>query len=161
MATITGDDCKLYRTATQLTDTQDATIDAATWVLIDNIKGDVTLNLERTTADASTRAGQGYRSNIPTLADGTVEFEMLWDQGGSDANFTAIKDAFFAQTVVSFAVMDGDINTDGSQGLVANFYVANFSRAEPLEDVVTASVSLTLAPVTASTNAPNWYTETT
>lgn len=160
MATITGDDCKLYRT-TSLADTQDATIDAASWTLIDNIKGDVTLNLERTTADASTRAGQGWRSNIPTLADGTVEFEMLWDQGGADANFTALKDAFFNQTTIPIAVMDGDINTDGSQGLVANFYVANFSRTEPLEDVVTASVSLTLAPVTASTNAPNWYTEST
>lgn len=160
MATITGDDCKLYRTAS-LADTQNATIDAATWVLVDNIKGDVTLNLERTTADASTRAGQGYRSNIPTLADGTVEFEMLWVQGTGDANFTALKDAFFNKTTIAMAVMDGDINTNGSQGLVAFFYVSNFSRTEPLEDVVTASVSLTLAPVTSATNAPNWYTEST
>lgn len=160
MATITGDDCKLYR-STSLADTQDATIDAASWTLIDNIKGDVTLNLERSTADSSTRAGQGWRSRVGTLADGRVEFEMLWDQGGSDANFTAIKDAYFNSTTIPVAVMDGDIDADGSQGLVAFFNVTNFSRAEPLEDVVTASVTLDLAPVTASTNAPNWYTEST
>jgi len=160
MATITGADCKLYRAAS-LADTQDATIDAATWTEVDNIKGDVSLNLERATADASTRAGQGWRSRKGTLADGRVEFEMLWDQGGSDTNFTALKNAFFNKTTIPFAVMDGDIDTDGTQGLVAFFEVTNFSRTEPLEDVVTASVTLDLAPVTASTNAPNWYTEST
>jgi len=160
MATITGQDCKLYRAAT-LADTQVATIDAASWTLVDNVKGDLTLNLERSTADASTRAGVGYRGNIPTLADGGVEFEMLWDQGGSDANFTAIKDAFFNKTTIPFAVMDGDINANGSQGLVAFYHVSNFTRSEPLEDVVTASVTLALAPVTTATNAPRWYTEST
>ena len=160
MATITGESCKLYRT-TSLADTQDATIDAASWTLIDNVKGDLTLNLERSTADASTRAGVGWRGNIPTLGDGGVEFEMLWDQGGADANFTALKDAFLNKTTMPLAIMDGDINTDGTQGLVAFYHVSNFSRNEPLEDVVTASVSLALAPVTTSTNAPNWYTEST
>ena len=83
------------------------------------------------------------------------------DQGGADANFTALKDAFLNKTTIPLAIMDGDINTDGTQGLVAFYHVSNFSRNEPLEDVVTASVSLALAPVTTSTNAPNWYTEST
>ena len=76
---------------------------------------------------------------------------MLWDT--ADANFTAIKDAFFNGTSVEFAVMDGDIATAGSQGLRASMAITGFSRNEPLEEAM--SVSVTAKP-TYSANPPEW-----
>ena len=139
-----GLDAKLYRnTADYVT---------PTWVEMGNTK-DVTLNLEKGEADVTTRANQGWRATVGTLKDGSIEFEMVWDT--EDAGFTAIKDAYFNNAAIAFAVMDGDIATAGSQGLQADFTITNFSRNEPLEEALTVSVT---AKPTYSTVAPAWVT---
>ena len=76
---------------------------------------------------------------------------MVWDT--EDPGFTAIKDAYFNDTPIEMAVMDGDIAVSGSQGLRASFSVINFSRNEPLEEALT--VSVTLKPTYAE-HAPEW-----
>ena len=77
---------------------------------------------------------------------------MLWDT--ADANFTAIKDAFFNGTSVEFAVMDGDIATAGSQGLRASMAITAFSRNEPLEEAM--SVSVTASRLTRRIRPNGW-----
>jgi len=136
MAIKLGMDAKLFHGAAGATATTELT----------NVK-DVTLNLETGEADVTTRANQGWRAIAATLKNGTVEFEMLWDTG--DAGFTAIKDAYFNNTPIALAVLDG---TDG-EGLDADFSITNFSRNEPLEEAL--SVSVTAKP-TYSTRAPTW-----
>ncbi len=113
---------------------------------LSNVK-DVTLNLETGEADVTTRANQGWRAVAATLKSGTVEFEMIWDTG--DAGFAAIKDAYFNNTPIALAILDG---TDG-EGLDADFSITNFSRNEPLEEALTVSVT---AKPTYSTRAPAW-----
>lgn len=81
--------------------------------------------------------------------------EMVWDTG--DAGFTAIKNAYFINTKIGFAVMDGDITASGSQGLQADFSITNFSRKEALEEALAVSVT---AKPTYSTTAPQWVTVT-
>ena len=76
---------------------------------------------------------------------------MVWDT--ADPDFTAIKDAFLNDTTLDMAVMDGDINNAGHQGLRADFSVINFSRQEQLEEAM--KVSVTIKP-TFSANAPQW-----
>ena len=120
------------------------------WEEMGNVK-DVTLNLEKGEADVTTRANNGWRATVGTLKEGTIEFEMVWDT--ADAGFQALKDAYFNDTSIEMAVMDGDITTTGSQGLRASFSVTNFSRSEPLEEAIGVSVSL---KVTYSANAPVW-----
>lgn len=142
MASKLGMDGKLYYNA--------GTYASPTWTLLTNVK-DVTLNLEKGEADATTRGNGGWRATKPTLKDGTIEFEMLWDT--EDAGFTVIKDAWFDDTDVEFAVMDGLITTSGSQGLRAMMAVISFSRNEPLEEAM--SVNVTIKP-TYATNAPEW-----
>jgi predicted secreted protein len=100
-----------------------------------------------TVMDVTTRANQGWRAIVATLKSGTVEFEMVWDT--DDAGFTALKNAYFNNTPIALAILDGE---DG-EGLDADFSVTNFSRAEPLEEAVT--VSVTVKP-TYSTRAPAW-----
>lgn len=139
-----GLDAKLYRNA--------GSYESPDWKEIGNVR-DVTLNLEAGEADVTTRANAGWRANIATLKDGTVEFEMVWDT--DDENFTAIRQAFLSSGAVEFAVMDGDIDTSGSQGLRATMSITSFSRNEPLEEAITVSVT---AKPTYSTRAPAWKT---
>jgi hypothetical protein len=124
------------------------------WLELVNVK-DVTLNLETGEADVTTRGNAGWRATVATLKEGSIEFEMVWDTG--DAGFTAIKNAYFNNTKIGFAIMDGNITESGSQGLQADFSVTNFSRKEALEEALTVSVT---AKPTYSTTAPQWVTVT-
>jgi hypothetical protein len=127
-----------------------ATYAAPTWVDMPNCK-DVTLNLEAGEADVTTRANAGWRAIVATLKEGSVEFELIWDT--EDATFLALQSAFFNNTPIELAVMDGPIATSGSQGLRATCSVLNFSRSEPLEEAISASV--TVKP-TYSAHPPEW-----
>ena len=120
------------------------------WNELSNVK-DLTLTLEKGEADVSTRANAGWRATVGTLKEAGLEFEMVWDTG--DPGFAAIKDAYFNDTPLELAVMDGDIVASGSEGLRAAFSVTSFTRNEPLEEAMTASVSLKVA---YSAHAPEW-----
>lgn len=119
---------------------------AGSWLELANAK-DVTLSLETGEADVTTRANDGWRATVATLKEASVEFEMVWDT--ADAGFTAIKNAYLNNEMIGLQVLDG---TDG-QGLQADFMITAFSRAEPLEEAITVSVT---AKVTYSTTPPSW-----
>jgi len=119
---------------------------AGTWTELINVK-DVTLTLETGEADVTTRGNAGWRATVGTLKEASVEFEMVWDT--ADAGFTAIKDAFFNNSVIGLQILDG---ASGS-GLEADFSITNFSRNEALEEAITVSVT---AKVTYSTTVPSW-----
>jgi hypothetical protein len=125
-----------------------------TWNPIPNVK-DLTLSLETGEADATTRGNNGWRATVATLKDASLEFEMVWDT--EDDDFTAIRNAFLNNTPIEMAVLDGAHSVPGSQGLRASFMVTSFTRNEPLEEVITVSVSL---KPTYSVNAPAWMTTT-
>ena len=131
MSTRLGMDAKLYRN----------TGDYATpvWVEVSNVK-DVTLNLEKGEADVTTRANGGWRATVGTLKDASIEFQMVWDT--VDAGFDAIRQAFFNNTPLEFAVMDGDITDPDSEGLRATFDIFNFTRNEALEEAILVDVSI-------------------
>ncbi len=139
-----GLDAKLYRNT--------GTYAVPAWNEVTNAK-DVTLNLEAGEVDASRRGSGGWRETLTALKDGSVEFELVYDN--ADTEFTALKDAFFNGTTVELAVMDGEIATTGTQGLRATMSVTNFSRNEPLEEVLTVSVTVKPAP---AANPPEWMT---
>lgn len=114
---------------------------------------DVTLNMQKGEADVTTRANNGWKASVGTLKEGSVEFEMIWDP--SDAGFTAIQTAFFNNTSIALAILDGAAATVGSQGLWADFSVTNFTRSEPLNEAIKAKV--TVKP-TYSAVAAAWVT---
>jgi hypothetical protein len=142
MAVKLGLDARLYRNT--------GTYASPTWNEIKNVK-DVTLSLETSEADVTTRGNAGWRATVATLKDGSIEFEMVWDT--TDDDFAAIRDAFLNRAAIEFAVMDGDITVSGSQGLRATCVVTNFTRNEALEEAIT--VSVTVKP-TYSVNPPSW-----
>lgn len=121
-----------------------------TWINLLNVK-DVTLNLEAGEADVTTRMNNGWRATLATLKEGSVEFEMVWDP--DEPGFWEIQNAYFGNVPIALAVMDGDIQTPGTQGLVAYFTITNLTRSEPLEEAITASVT---AKPTYSTYPAQW-----
>ncbi|MBI5725257.1 MAG: hypothetical protein HZA50_14960 [Planctomycetes bacterium] len=123
-----------------------------TWTELTNVKN-VTLNLQTGEADVTTRANGGWKATAATLKEGSIEFEMIWDT--EDDGFAAIKDAYFGNSIIGMAVMDGVIAQAGSQGLWADCMITNFSRDEALEEAI--SVKITAKP-TYSENAPQWKT---
>ena len=137
-----GMEAKLYR--------NDGDYETPDWVEMTNVK-DLTLNNEKGEADVTTRKNNGWRATVGTLKDGSIEFEMVWDT--EDENFTAIQEAYFGNTSIEFAVMDGDIEEAGSQGLRATMSIMNFTRNEPLEEAITVSVT---AKPTYAEHAPEW-----
>ena len=142
MSSRLGMDAKLYRNAGSYV--------SPIWIEIGNVK-DVTLNLEKGEADVTTRANGGWRATVGTLKDASIEFQMVWDV--SDAGFATIQEAFFANTPLEFAVMDGDIAEPESQGLRATCDIFSFTRNEALEEAIL--VDVTIKPTYAA-NAPQW-----
>ena len=124
--------------------------DTPDWKEMKNAK-DVTLNLEKGEADITTRGARGWKAAVGTLKEGSVELEMVWDT--EDEGFTALQNAWFGDTPVEMAVMDGPITASGSQGLRATMSVISFSRKEPLEEAMTASISI---KPTYAEHAPEW-----
>lgn len=137
-----GSEAKLYRNA--------GTYESPDWQEIANCR-DLTLNNEKGEADVTTRANNGWKATLSALKDGSVEFEMVWDT--EDEDFTTIQEAYFDNSDIEFAIMDGDIDVAGAQGLRATMQIFNFTRNEPLEEAMTVSVT---AKPTYADNPPEW-----
>lgn len=121
----------------------------------------VTLNLEKSLADISTRASGGWKTEVAVLKTASIDLQLVWDP--ADKGFANLQHAFFATNKYIFlGVMDGNATTTTVgyqiQGLYAPFTVSNFSRAEPLEEALTATVNL--RPTNVTNYAPAWVDRT-
>jgi hypothetical protein len=143
MAFVLGLNAKLYRNT--------GTYGTPDWELIGNVR-DLRLNLEKGEADVTTRGGNGWEQ-VVALKSATIEWGMLWDT--ADTNFTAIRTSFLSDTTIEFLVLDGAVETTGSQGLRAICMVNRFTRNENLREALTVDVA---AKPTYDANAPSWFT---
>ena len=110
---------------------------------------DVNVNLSKESLDATTRENDGWSQTAPGLKDGTIEFDMLWKP--TDPNFSLLRDAWLNDTEVFAAALDGAYDTVGSQGPAGAFVCTGFKRAEPVRDLMVASVTLKPSSLTG------WY----
>ncbi len=116
--------------------------DIATVTEMDNVK-DVTLSLEAGEYDHTTRGSQGWQEIDATIRQCSSEFEMPWKP--SDAGFVAVKNAFLTGGKVRLAILTGDKDVSGNEGMFGDFCVTSFTRNEPLEEGITASVTVKLS----------------
>jgi len=143
---ITGKNAKLYYISGGIPET------TPTWVLLGAIKS-VKAPLEKDEIDATTRDSGDFKRYIGGLKDVPVSIEMPYDN--ANTGFGVVQGAYFADTVLGIALMDGDIETAGSQGLLADFIVTGFDIDQPLDGLVMVNISLKLAD---TEYAPNWET---
>ncbi|WP_442511646.1 phage tail tube protein [Novipirellula sp. SH528] len=106
------------------------TIDGAE---IKNVK-DLTVNLEKAEADASTRDNNGWRATVGTLKDASIEFTVLNKNG--DTSFSMLQTLWSSGTPC-----DVDIS-DAGGSLTLTCEVMNFNVNQNLEEVVSADVTL-------------------
>lgn len=139
-----GLDCKLYRNT--------GTYGSPSWNEITAVR-DLTLNLEKATADVTTRGNNGWRAEKNTLKNGRLEFDTLDDP--DDADITALRSAWENDTDLDILVLNGSSATSGSKGLRATMQVRNQNESQPLEGAVT--ISWQLSPTYDAANAPTAY----
>lgn len=135
MAFVLGLNAKTYENT--------GTYGSPTWAERTNVR-DVTINLETATADVTTRGGGGFRQVLPTLSEGSVEFEMIYSPG--DPLFDALESAYFNRSLIDMAFADGVLPNPGAGKTTkyfrAEFAVTNFSISQGLEEAMTVSVTL-------------------
>jgi predicted secreted protein len=119
----------------------DGNFSATTWTEVGEVR-DAGPDIEAAEVDVTTResARKGWRAWAPGLKDLTLDFELLLDK--DDPNVEKLLDAFIDREEISAAMMDGDIEENGSQGPAGNFVVVQFSRQEDLEETVRYQVRL-------------------
>lgn len=141
MSIVLGLDCKLYR----------GTAGTSASTLVKNVK-DVTLNMDKGEADITSRAAQGWRVNVGTLKQGSIEFNINYDT--SDADFQAFQAAYFGGTPLALFVSDG-----AGSGLDCDVSVTAFNISQPLEEACTVSVTCKPTDIGGSSGrAPSWST---
>ena len=124
MAVVRGKDFKLYVNDSDVPATPD-------WLELTNVR-DVTRNLAKALADASTRLSD-YRQQVGTLKDLSLDTQIVYDP--ADPLFVILQEAFDTDTNLEILDLDGSIDTAGSKGLKFMSQITNFTTAEALEDV--------------------------
>lgn len=131
-----GYECKLYLDATPLAVGETA-VDGS-WTEVTAVR-DLTCNLDKDSADMTTRANAGWKATKGSLRDGSLEFDLLYDS--DDTLIAAIRNAYLGNNLIALAAMDGDILVAGAEGFVANFEIMSFNVPQPLAEGVTISVT--------------------
>lgn len=146
MALVVAENAKLYYNS--------GSYGSPTWVEVSLAK-DVTLNLEKSDIDVTTRGSGGFTEYANGLIDASIEFSCLYNT--ADAAFQAVRDAFINKTNIEMLVLDGSTGTSGSQGLRAIMLVGSFTRNETLGEALMVDVSM--KPVANDDSVPAWYTQ--
>lgn len=145
MAEKLGLDAKLYHNT--------GTFGAPVWAEIEDAQ-DVSLTLEAGEAEVKRRAST-WTEFLAALKEAAIEFEMVSDPTNT-ADFQALRDAFLNRTAIELLILDGDVTTTGSEGLRMTSLITQFSRNEPLEEVLTFSVMA--KPTPNADSVPAWVT---
>lgn len=115
------------------------TVGAPVWLEIATVR-DVTLNLNANDIDDTSRTTDGWRSRIAGLREWGLDFEMVYEP--KDTAWGLVRVAFLNGTSLEVLVLDEDLQIDGAEGIRGTVFVTDFSREEPLEDVMANSTSM-------------------
>ena len=107
---------------------------------------DETLNMETALSDVTTRAAKGWRLQVPTLSDASVDTQMLYL--AQDPVLLRFQTAFLDKARILMGFFDGDpdeADTDNKvSGLIGGFSITNFSTNRSLEEAMMIDVTFTV-----------------
>ena len=126
------------------------------WVNVTNTK-DETLNMETALSDVTTRAAEGWRLQVPTLSEATVDTQMLYL--ADDANFNFFRDAYLNKSRVLMGFFDDDPAAADTviNGLTGGFGITNFTINRELEEAMMVDVTFTVRE-DDNGDGPKWTT---
>jgi hypothetical protein len=133
------------------------TIAAPVYVEIKNIR-DEAMNLETALSDVTTRASNGWRMQVGTLSEASIDGQMVY-QAGTNQEFENMRDAFLNKSRILMGFFDDDPAAAGQtvNGLVGGFGVTNFSIGRQLEEAMMVDVTFT-AREDDQGDGPQWVT---
>ena len=134
MPVVRGKDFKLYA------DTG-TTPGTPVWTELTNCR-DVTRNLEKALADASTRLSD-YRQQVGTLKELSLDFQIVYDP--EDELFQLLADHFDSDANLMLLDLAGSITVVGTKGLQFDAQITKFGVSEALEDVGLVDVTAVVA----------------
>src|SRR5208282_3108244 len=108
--------------------------------LVNNCQ-DLTLKIEKNTADVTTRGNNGWRAKVAVLRDVTLSWKMIWDT--NDTNLSIVMTSFLANSAPSNTIEVAALD-NGGFGLDATMLVSSFTRNEPLEGPLTVDIETTI-----------------
>lgn len=124
-----------------------------TWVEVEPVR-DVSSPMSAGTADVSDRRSK-FEMTCPTML--SLETTMTATYVRGNTALAALRTHFLARTAVQIAVMDGPIETSGSEGLKYYAHVFSNDFDQPLTDGMT--IGMSFKPTIASaepTVLPEW-----
>ena len=124
-----GADAKLYRNT--------GTFGTPVWAEVKNVNDALNVGLTYAEADATIR-GVGVTQSEPTLLGLELSFRMLEDL--DDTQFTAIRTAALAKTILDMLTCSGPVATAGETYVRKEFKVTGFNKGEPLNGINTYDV---------------------
>jgi hypothetical protein len=155
---VLGLDCKVYYLVGAPTDYATDQLNLVEICVVQ----DATLSMSAATADATSRCSGGWRATVQSLRDANPSISSLWRP--SDAGLAILMDTFLTGGTIAMAFLDNFASqaavptSERITGLYSLFSVTDFSRSEPLEEVVTADFELQNAPTDPTTQPllPEW-----
>ena len=145
MAIVLGLNATTLRNSEVAGSIADAIASSANWKIVTNIR-DETLNMDTSLADITTRKAAGWRLQVGTLSEGSVDCNILYDT--ADLDFQAFQTAFFAKSMILMAFYDVNPKTLGlgetSSGLKGGWSVTNFTINRQLEEAMMVDVTFTV-----------------
>ena len=126
------------------------------WEIITLIK-DETLNMETALSDVTTRAANGWRLQVGTLSDASVDTQLLYDINDADGHFDLILQAFLNKTRLLLGFFDADPTAAGANGLIGGWSVTNFSIGRQLEQAMMVDVTFQVREDDLGAG-PSWIT---
>lgn len=142
MTLVLGFNCKLYRNT--------GSYGSPTWTLVSNC-ADLSLDLQFSESDVSTREGAGWEWTEPGLLSAPLTWTMIYDN--AETQFDAIRTAALARTAIEFAVADGLIATAGTNYIRAVCKIFGFPLNQPLTEG--CKVEIVAKPARNSDGAPS------
>lgn len=133
MANVLGINCKLFRGDAGALATSE----------MRNVK-DAKLSIEAGSADATTRAAEGWEVEEVGLFKAELTWKMQYDT--DDADFVAIMDAFFSKSAIAIFASTGD-----GKGLDADFKIFKLEQDQSMRETVVMDI---VARPTRSLRAP-------
>lgn len=133
---VVGKNCKLYYSTDY---------DTPAWVEISKAVSVSVGDLSKTVNKIMSRES-GWQFAVPGNKSIQLTFGYLYENG-TDTVLDALFDSFNSDTVLTFAVMDGDIDTAGSEGWLFPGFVASMPETQDLENNVTIDVTVELARI--------------
>lgn len=126
--------------------------------IVTNVR-DETLNLDTSLADVTNREAEGWRLQLATLTEASVDFQMVYKAGIGHVNFEYIRDAFFGKYRILMGFFDDDPAAAATtvNGLIGGFSVTNWTVGRELEEAMMVDVTCTAREDDAG-GPPQWIT---